>query len=238
MRIDENLLKLVKNDNKKITKNFGYIYYKFDADKENQYGRNLIKEKIENLYIENFQIPNTDNFKLKTKKPGLIIGSGYPHYLRDSEDFKIGFYFDHTFGLPIIPGSSIKGMLRSFIDLKKYPQKKEFMKNFAKNVNLDELIEVFENTSDKKIIFYDAFISDTNNGRIFDFDYIAPHKDEFQDPVPIKFLKLLNDVEFTFQFRFFNFEKEEKENILNLFKELIKKFGLGANTRKGYGKFK
>jgi len=231
IRIDDSLSKMRKN------KNFGFIFYKFENN-EDKYGRNLINEKIDNLFIENFQIPNCDTFKLKTKAPGLIIGSGYPHYLRGNEEFKLGFYFDHTFGLPIIPGSSIKGMLRSFIDINKNKQKKQFMESFAKDIDLLELIDVFENKLNKKIIFYDAFISKTNNGKIFDYDYITPHKNPYQDPVPIKFLKLLNNVEFTFQFQFINFENEEKEKILKLFKNLIKKFGIGANTKKGYGRFK
>ena len=234
MRIDEKLLKQVK----KTTKNFGYVFYKFDGNDEEKYGRSLVNEKVENLYIENFRIPNSDTFTLKVSPPGLLIGSGYPHYLRGDEEFKIGFYFDYTFGLPVIAGSSIKGMLRSFIDFERYKDKKEFMKNFAKGINLEELIEVFENNSNKKIVFYDAFISKTNNGKIFDFDYITPHSNPFTDPVPIKFLKILNDVEFTFQFSFIGFNDEEKEKILKLFKKLIKKFGLGAKTKQGYGRFR
>ena len=46
--------------------------------------------------------------------PGLLTGTGMPHGIKeDNNDFKAGFYFDHTYGLPVIPGSSVKGLLRS-----------------------------------------------------------------------------------------------------------------------------
>jgi CRISPR-associated protein Cmr6 len=52
-------------------------------------------------------------FSLETVYPGLLIGSGYTHETNNEAEFKLGFYFDHSTGLPCIPGSSVKGMLRS-----------------------------------------------------------------------------------------------------------------------------
>lgn len=52
-------------------------------------------------------------FVLKTDYPGLLCGSGYGHNLKADEALKLGFFFDHTSGLPVIPGSSVKGKLRS-----------------------------------------------------------------------------------------------------------------------------
>ena len=51
--------------------------------------------------------------QLKTIYPGLITGSGLPHQTGSKGEFKLGFQFDYTTGLPYIPGSSIKGTLRS-----------------------------------------------------------------------------------------------------------------------------
>lgn len=50
---------------------------------------------------------------LETTYPGLIIGTGYPHETGNTGEFKIGFHFDHTSGLPVLPGHSVKGVLRS-----------------------------------------------------------------------------------------------------------------------------
>lgn len=50
---------------------------------------------------------------LYTTYPGLLIGSGYAHGAGAIGEFKIGFHLDHTTGMPVIPGSSVKGALRA-----------------------------------------------------------------------------------------------------------------------------
>lgn len=52
-------------------------------------------------------------FSLTTTYPGLLIGSGYRHETNSKDELKLGFSFDYTTGLPILPGSSVKGLLRS-----------------------------------------------------------------------------------------------------------------------------
>lgn len=105
---------------------------------------------------------------------------------------------------------------------------------YKKTVNLD----IFE---DGKTIFYDAYIVGTKNKdkKIFGSDYVTPHKnsdsnskipDEFCEPTPVKFLKILPDVTFKFQF------KATQEQV-DLFRKIILDFGLGAKTNVGYGKF-
>lgn len=54
-----------------------------------------------------------DAFELTTAGAGLLLGSGYAHGSGLLGEMKIGFFFDHTTGLPVIPGSSVKGVLRS-----------------------------------------------------------------------------------------------------------------------------
>jgi CRISPR-associated protein Cmr6 len=56
---------------------------------------------------------NNNSIKLKTIYPGLVCGIGYEHELDFKNELKLGFAFDHTTGLPYIPGSSVKGKLRS-----------------------------------------------------------------------------------------------------------------------------
>ena len=69
---------------------------------------------------------NIFQVELTTSYPGLITGIGVNHQTTlkwmdqtvekpvQIPEFKLGITFDHTTGLPIIPGSSIKGVLRSF----------------------------------------------------------------------------------------------------------------------------
>lgn len=112
--------------------NLGYLFYK-DIYLYNSNSIKVDSSKIKTLinskfeYNEDFKpvIQNKENtFSLATTYPGLITGTGIPHGINKSDlDFKIGFYFDHTSGLPVIPGSSIKGLLRSiFPNLKKDKQ--------------------------------------------------------------------------------------------------------------------
>lgn len=58
-------------------------------------------------------LPGIQAFRLTTAYPGLVLGTGYAHGSGLLGEFKTGFYFDHTTGMPIIPGSSVKGLLRS-----------------------------------------------------------------------------------------------------------------------------
>ncbi len=54
------------------------------------------------------------SFRLKTTYPGLLMGTGLEHDMKIDGAVKCGFSFDYVTGLPYIPGSSLKGMLRSF----------------------------------------------------------------------------------------------------------------------------
>jgi CRISPR-associated protein Cmr6 len=51
--------------------------------------------------------------QLQVQNPGLLPGIGYPHEVGYLGEFKLGFGFDHITGLPVLPGSSVKGVLRS-----------------------------------------------------------------------------------------------------------------------------
>ncbi len=98
----------------------------------------------------------------------------------------------------------------------------------------EKLVEIlFES---RHTVFYDAYIAKTeNDGRIFGSDFITSHfSDEkegvFKEPNPIKFLKILPDVTFVFQFNV-------EEKYVQFFKDVLLDFGIGAKTNVGYGKF-
>jgi len=81
------------------------------------------------------------SFSLCTVYPGLVCGIGYEHELSITNEFKLGFAFDHTTGLPYIPGSSVKGTLRSAFRHGGYP----------KSIILD-WIDAIENPSPEKTV--------------------------------------------------------------------------------------
>lgn len=102
--------------------NLGYLFYHgiYEIISSNSGGKdiksdvNRIKSFLETK-IENTTVTiGNHHFSLYTTYPGLMTGVGMAHGVKDDDkDFKIGFYFDHTTGLPHIPGSSVKGVLRS-----------------------------------------------------------------------------------------------------------------------------
>lgn len=51
--------------------------------------------------------------ELETTYPGLLLGSGINHGSNRLGELKLGYQLDYTTGLPVIPGSSVKGVLRS-----------------------------------------------------------------------------------------------------------------------------
>ncbi|MBN3036596.1 MAG: type III-B CRISPR module RAMP protein Cmr6 [Bacteroidales bacterium] len=112
-----------------IQPNAGWLNYRkyfCVSSREELVGLNeeLYKNKI--FGYDTDQKKTFETIDLVTIYPGLLTGSGYGHDYKNPEDqvrdekskltpeaFKIGFYFDHTTGMPVIPGSSVKGLLRS-----------------------------------------------------------------------------------------------------------------------------
>jgi len=82
----------------------------FDSFYQSIYNKTLADyTQIENPFAK-------QKFTLLTTYPGLLLGSGYTHDSNAKGDIKIGFYFDHTTGQPVIPGSSVKGVLKSMFE--------------------------------------------------------------------------------------------------------------------------
>lgn len=239
--------------------NIGFLFYKdyydsyfwdkiffcnIDEDKEKYF-----QNKNDNILKQNLLFPTEpvgkDFFTLKTIYPGLLLGTGYMHEVGNDDEFKIGFYFDYTTGTPYIPGSSVKGLLRSaFKASESYIR--EIINNNSLFSNINEICisdlenEIFEGNKSiyDRDIFFDAvpIKSDNIGGCFLGEDFITPHKDPLKDPTPIKFLKVLPNVVFRFEFNL-------KDGLLSatqklaLFKQIILDLGIGAKTNVGYGNF-
>lgn len=189
--------------------------------------------------------PCYKSFDLETTYPGLLTGVGELHSAGKIEnEFKLGFHFDHSTGLPVIPGSTVKGALRSIIDETDYLQciLNELQINVTDIGLLEKEIFLGERSNDlvsiyKRDIFLDAFIvkSACQGGRFLDDDFITPHHDnQFKNPTPIQFLKVMPGVRFRFQF-------DVKDGLISadekckLFKRILQDIGIGAKTNVGYG---
>ena len=94
------------------------------------------RTNFENLRMIGVQMPDS----MEILYPGLLTGSGYTHETGKLGEFKIGFYFDHTTGLPVLPGHSVKGVIRSGFPqyhrgsvIKYQQQKQDDLINFLKD---------------------------------------------------------------------------------------------------------
>jgi len=211
----------------------------------------------------NEHLSHCTKISLKTLYPGLLFGSGYRHETGIQGELKLGMQFDHTTGLPYIPGHSVKGVIKYWLKLEFEDEGKEvlpmigyFIENELKNTNhqvlikknLEALIDkMFPNDERLSIyetdIYYDAIL-DFNNKKFLSNDFITPHPSPIKEPVPLSFLLIKEDVQFNFYFDLKDTHlafKDGTQFILtktakkNIFKTILTEFGIGAKTSVGYG---
>ncbi|MBL0708314.1 MAG: type III-B CRISPR module RAMP protein Cmr6, partial [Sulfurimonas sp.] len=219
--------------------NIGWLFYKdyfkgIDyTNLDNANNETIINKKIANIIsqtptIEEAEVLGSTRFTATTTYPGLLLGSGNAHEIPSVKGQAIlGFHFDYTSGLPVIQGSSIKGVLRSAF------KHEEYIKEI---LNKEDIVGLESEIFDNGDVFFDATISKAEN-KILGDDYITPHSDELKNPIPLRFIKVLPDVSFRFDFELKDgiITKEEK---IKLFENILEDLGLGAKTNVGYGKFK
>lgn len=187
---------------------------------------------------EDFQkceIPNISTICMKTKYPGLLIGTGYPHGSgRADDDIKCGFSIDYVSGQPYIPGSSVKGVLRSH-----FKDHADAVAEIAK-ISKNDVKALEANIFDCGDTFLDAVLYDGNEkNHILGADYITPHKEATKDPILVHIMKILPDVRFEFRFIVSDYKKDgftfTGAQKTALFRTLLELFGIGAKTNVGYG---
>ncbi len=180
---------------------------------------------------------------LQTTYPGLVLGTGSAHESSIKGELKLGFFFDYTTGLPVLPGSSVKGVLSSAFDKAdgKYVNdlleeelkiKKIDIKALKKAIFNNNIVSVYQ-----KDIFYDAFPIGTKPAKKFiNEDYITPHnKGALKNPIPLKFLKVMPNVNFQFNFNLVESGGLTAIQKRDLFKLILLDLGIGAKTNVGYG---
>ncbi|MDR3062225.1 MAG: type III-B CRISPR module RAMP protein Cmr6 [Dysgonamonadaceae bacterium] len=258
-------------------KNISWLFYKeyfqeidFSGIKDiNKDIKNKELIKSRNLKITNAELCKIDNpvanqrVQMQIEYPGLATGIGINHEASVEGEFKLGMHFDYTYGMPVIHGSSVKGLLRNAfpeneikekereteaekenrirknrIRICKIDQIREYLEKVSEDLDIDKLRdEIFESVGSiyNRDIFYDAVIVKSNKkNKILASDSITPHKNPLQEPNPITFLKIASGV--TIEFRF-----DLKDGIIsaeekcNIFKRILLDYGVGAKTNVGYG---
>jgi len=159
---------------------------------------NKFKEKVQKPEplpkVEGYTI---ERFRLKTAYR-LVIGAGYPSFIEN------GFLFHHVYGIPYIPGETLKGLARAVFILsvaeamrgKLDPSKiEEVLSEEAKgtlhqipekiniildNYTIENPVETFRKIFGSKerrgqVIFFDAYPVDFNSSEHFEADIMNPH---------------------------------------------------------------
>ena len=181
-----------------------------------------------------------ETFRLMTTYPGMLTGIGNPHGTGDADaEIKVGFAFDYVSGQPYIPGSTVKGILRSYFEEKeKKAAVSAILKTITGNNFDDDRIkrirdEIFEGND----VFFDAVV--VRGGRyneVMGPDYLTPHDEAVKDPKPILIIKVIPDVVFEFRFKLKDEGTLDRKTRIELFKTILKLFGAGAKTNTGYGR--
>ncbi|PID93472.1 MAG: type III-B CRISPR module RAMP protein Cmr6 [Bacteroidetes bacterium] len=200
----------------------------------------------EKLDYEISSLETTQTFKLKTVYPGLLYGAGYQHEIGGQQnEFKLGFYFDYTRGLPIINGSSIKGVLRAGCESRKgyitTILKERLHIDLPADFKEKEFIKTVFEGKDTSIYQRDIFFEATplsSEKTLLGSDYITTHHENpLQDPNPVQFLRINGEVTYQFQFDLKESNGLTADHKKELFKQIILDLGVGAKTNVGYGQF-
>lgn len=188
------------------------------------------------------ELPGYREITLYTTYPGLLIGTGNPHALAVDGAFKLGFTFDYVTGFPYLPGSSLKGTLRSAfpsrmgeLEQEEKENHIEYIKAIFGEENLD--VEALEEAIfDNQDVFLGAYPEVSEMGEsLLEMDFITPHKERFKNPNPVSLVKIKPNVKMVFSFLLHGSEAEMQKKEA-LFKQLLLDGGVGAKTNVGYGR--
>ncbi len=192
------------------------------------------KKRMESV-VEGFKRQGyaIETFKLKSTA-GLCIGMGRTSAIEN------GITLERNLGIPIIPSSSIKGVLRNYVSLYgNDKEKSEIDKYFGSDDS--------ENPKSGEVDFLSAYmISDlTKNQDIYKVDIINNHFPDYYNkddvppndwfnPIPVYFLRLSEGV--IFQFTIIGKDKNTISEVLKILEVAFKEVGVGGKTAVGYGR--
>jgi CRISPR-associated protein Cmr6 len=207
------------------------IIEKYEVKKDYLNNITIIKDSL--TKSDNSKLNEEDNHyysivydnSLPTETP-LVCGLGAAHVLETA------LTLHHIWGVPYIPGSSLKGVCRQVAFWKLL---ENFQKKFYGELAIDNedmlVYQLLFGAQDFKglLLFLDAYPECQNNEKIFKLDIMNPHYSKYygdstgrtppgdcENPTPIFFLTVKEGVNFRFVVLFDNWrwEKIKKEGIL------------------------
>jgi CRISPR-associated protein Cmr6 len=196
-----------------------------------EFFKKRVDKQKENLKNQNFEII-LDDYKLKTASR-LVVGLGAGHVLETS------LTLHHIFGIPYIPGSALKGVVRmvnfwaivseqnkksdkEIQELQEQLYDKEISNSDSNDILKHKLLFGTQNFKGL-LVFLDAYPEVQNKQQIFELDVMTPHYQgyytknqvpgDWENPNPIPFLTVKKGITFCFNVLF---DKFRAERILTL----------------------
>jgi CRISPR type III-B/RAMP module RAMP protein Cmr6 len=167
----------------------------------------------------------------------LIVGLGSENVL------ETGIRLHHTFGMPIIPGSALKGLAAHFCN-EVWGENDERFKNTA------DYHQLLFGTNDESgcIIFHDAWFVPESEVSPLKLDVMTPHHPnwldgsepptDFDSPIPVPFLSVAG--QFHVAVSWYGPEHVDAEKWTKLAMDLLcnalSEWGVGGKTTSGYGR--
>ena len=173
-----------------------------------------------------------------------LIGTG------NASVHEFGVNLNKPWGVPYISGSTLKGLVSSYLFKN---GGKQWWKSDKDNTKSDFQVELFggsrkdkddDNSYCGSIVFNDAWIYPVNNQKWFVNDIINVHYQKYygeirlpdgtEDPIPVKIAALQSQLKF-----FVTIQGEEKERkfIKSILVKALTEDGIGGKTSVGYGRF-
>lgn len=205
------------------------------------------KHELQEAYIDSLKQQGITTFSIqaKTSSPFITgLGSGHPT--------ETGMILDRNTGVPYLPASSIKGVMRLACAVKlaetKYaddnvPENDATLVKYFGAMTQDE-----KNQSRGQLMFLDAYPVRCNGLKLdimnphFGAYYSGKNKQpvETESPVPIKFMTVKEGTTFVFRAAFIPLDggKCDIEEVNAMFTTAFERIGFGGKTAIGYGRFK
>lgn len=127
----------------------------------------------------------SQRIEVQVQYPGLVSGIGTTHEAGIEGEFKLGVHFDYTHGMPVIYGSSVKGVLRSVFPTEKdKPEVRKVKAKYVKSILKEERFKDINVDKLRDRIFGGVIEANKDNGTK---SYLSIYeRDVFFDAVIIK----------------------------------------------------
>lgn len=195
------------------------------------------KEGLEHL-ADRMQIFADAIVCYQTTEP-MIIGMGLNHPIEN------GMLFHHTLGVPYLPGSSVKGLVRAWAEQWDNAEDEKLLRIFGSKNRFNEHTKNAD-TQAGSVLFFDAL---PVSKIVLKTDIMTPHYPDYyskegktppadnQKPIPIPFLAVAEGTTFQFIFKVRTSEdKSDMDLVKQWLSSALEHLGIGAKTAVGYGR--